>query len=65
VDFLATWADLSAELVLGDDEAVGADAVVEGGGQAIVVDRIGLGVHQKRIAGTTGDGHVKSADVIK
>jgi hypothetical protein len=47
-----TWADLSAALVLGDDEAVGADAEVGGGGQAIVVDRIGLGVHQERIAGT-------------
>lgn len=50
VDFLVTLADLQmAELVLGD-EAVGVDA--EGGGdQAMVVSRIGLGVHQ-RIADT-------------
>jgi hypothetical protein len=39
-----------AELVLGD-EAVGADAE-GGGGQAMVVNRIGLGVHQKRIVDT-------------
>jgi hypothetical protein len=56
-----------AELVLGD-EVVGADAE-RGGGQAMVVDRIGLGVHQTRIADTgrmhTPDRHVKRADVIK
>lgn len=49
--FLVTLADLQmAELVL-EDGAVGAGAE-GGGGQAIVVDRIGLGVHQKRIADT-------------
>lgn len=42
-----------AELVLGD-EAVGADAEV-GGGQAMVVDKIGLGVHQIRIADSSTD----------
>lgn len=44
----------TAELVLVGDEAVGADAEVGGGGQATVVDRIGLGVHQKRMADTRG-----------
>jgi len=57
-----------AELVLMDDEVGGADAEV-GDGQAMVVDRIGLGVHQERIADTGGctthGGHVKRADVIK
>jgi hypothetical protein len=53
--FLVTLVDLwTAELVLMGDEAVGADAEGGGGGQAIVVDRIGLGVHQKRMAGTRG-----------
>jgi hypothetical protein len=41
------------EVVL-EDEAVGADA--EGGcGQAMVVDRTDLGVHQKRIAYSSTD----------
>jgi hypothetical protein len=67
VGFLVTLADLQmAELVLGD-EVVGADA--EGGGGQAMVDRIGLGVHQTRIADTgrmhTPDRHVKRADVIK
>ncbi len=42
-----------AELVLGDGEAVGADAEV-GGGQATGVDSIDLGVHQERIVDTRG-----------
>lgn len=53
VGFLVTLVDLwTVVLVLGDDGAVGAGAEVVGGGQAIVVDKIGLGVHQKRMAGT-------------
>jgi hypothetical protein len=56
VGFLVTSAGLKmAELVLGD-EAVGADAEV-GGGQAMVVDRIDLGVHQIRIADTREGTH--------
>jgi hypothetical protein len=76
VGFLVTLVELrTPELVLGGDEVVGADvdvdvdadadAEVGMGGQAIVVDRIGLGVHQKRMAGTRDPhAHVKSADVI-
>lgn len=67
VGFLVTSADLQmAELVLGD-EAVAGDA--EGvGGQAMVVNRIGLVVHQRRIADTKEDTHptdMSKVDVIK
>jgi hypothetical protein len=61
VGFLVTLADLQMAEVVLEDEAVGADAEA-GGGQAMVVDRIGLGVHQKQIAYTrecTPDKHVK------
>ena len=37
----------------GDEVAAAADAEVAGGGRAIVIDRSGLGVHQKRRTGDT------------
>ena len=59
----------TAELVLGDDEAVEADVDAEvGRGLAIVANRIVLGVHHEQMAGTRGahtQTDVKSADVIK
>jgi hypothetical protein len=41
---------------LRDDEAVAVGAGAEGGGQAIVVNRIGPGVHQKRRTGDSSKG---------
>ena len=69
-DFLVTLAYLrTAELVLGDDEAVEADVDAEvGRGLAIVANRTVLGVHHEQMAGTRGahtQTDVKSADVIK
>jgi uncharacterized membrane protein len=68
VGFLVTLANLQMAEVVLEDEAVGADAEGEGG-QAMVVDKIGLGVHQKRIVYAytrecTQDRHVRP-DVIK
>jgi hypothetical protein len=43
----------TVEQDLADDEAAGVGAEVEGGGRAIVVDRIGPEAHQGRRAGDT------------